>query len=236
MSRLTEREMEEIRRVKRAVENEAREEFSQVRLADDADTRHAAPGLLAKLAQYSGLAELAWMLRNEVILPLRQHVHNRRAMVELHGLNDRALLDIGLCRGDIETAVKSSKVEAPKSPRPQRGPIAALRRWLARRRTIDTLIALDDRMLEDIGIVRAHIPTFVRTLDAAVLLGRIEAQTAAQKLRGHKAEPEAEEVSTLSRQAAGDISRLAKSGIADLGYVTGHAQATEANEHRAHVA
>ena len=69
MSRLTERELEEIRRVKRAVEDEAREEFSQVRLADDVDTRHPALAatLLAQVARISGLAEIAWMVRHEVV-------------------------------------------------------------------------------------------------------------------------------------------------------------------------
>ena len=92
MSRLTERELEEIRRVKRAVEDEAREEFSQVRLADDVDTRHPALAatLLALVARISGLAEIAWMVRHEVVLPLRQRIQTRRAMAQLHGLDDRA--------------------------------------------------------------------------------------------------------------------------------------------------
>ncbi len=221
MSRLTEREIEEIRRVKRAVEEEAREEFSQVRLADDVDTRHPAlaAGLLALVARMSGLAEIAWMVRHEVVLPLRQRIHTRRAMTELHGLNDRILRDIGIDRGQIEAAVEGLKVETPRAPRPEVGPIAALRRWIVRRRTINTLTALDDRMLEDIGLVRAHIPAFVRDLDQAMLSGRIEGQTAAQKVRRATSPLSSQPRWNLSRQAAGDMVRLESGVLADHGYV-----------------
>ena len=221
MSRLSEREIEEIRRVKRAVEEEAREEFSQVRLADDVDTRHPALAatLLALVARMSGLAEIAWMVRHEVVLPLRQRIQTRRAMAQLHGLNDRALRDIGIERGQIETVVAGIKVETPRSPRPEVGPIAALRRWIVRRRTINTLSALDDRLLEDIGLVRSHIPTFVLDLDKAMLSGRIEGLTAAQKILGASSALRSPGQWNLSRRAAGDMTRLDPDALADLGYV-----------------
>ena len=225
MSRLTEREIEEIRRVKRAVEEEAREEFSQVRLADDVDTRHPALAatLLALVARMSGLAEIAWMVRHEVVLPLRQRIHTRRAMAQLHGLDDRALRDIGIDRGQIETVVEGLKVETPRSPRPEVGPIAALRRWIVRRRTINTLDALDDRMLEDIGLVRSHIPAFVRDLDKAMLSGRIEGQTAARKIREAASGRRGRDPWTLGHQAVGDMASLDPKALADLGYVKGEA-------------
>ncbi len=226
MSRLTEREMEEIRRVKRAVEVEAREEFSQVRLADDVDTRHPAhaAGLLAQMARMSGLAEIAWMVRHEVVLPLRQRIQTRRAMAELHRLNDRALGDIGIERGQIETVVRTMRPEAPHNPRPEVGPIAAIRRWFERRRTIKTLSALDDRLLEDIGLVRAHIPEFVRDLDEAVVSGWVEGQTAARKILGAAAASQPTTPSNLSRRAAGDLSKLDPKALADHGYVKGEAE------------
>ncbi len=223
MSRLTEREIEELRRVKRAVEEEAREEFSQVRLADDVDTRQ--PALAAKLlalaVRYSGLAEIAWMVRHEVVSPLRQRIHTRRAMTDLQGLNDRALRDIGIERGQIETVVEAMKVDTPRSPRPEVGPIAALRRWIVRRRTINTLSALDDRLLDDIGLIRSHIPAFVHDLDEAMLSGRIEGQTAAQKVRKATNALRSLRQWNLSRQAAGDMVRLDPDALADLGYVKG---------------
>ncbi len=223
MSRLTEREIEELRRVKRAVEEEAREEFSQVRLADDVDTRQPALAtrLLALAVRYSGLAEIAWMVRHEVVLPLRQRIHTRRAMTDLQGLNDRALRDIGIERGQIETVVEAMKVETPRSPRPEVGLIAALRRWIVRRQTINTLSALDDRLLDDIGLIRSHIPAFVHDLDEAMLSGRIEGQTAAQKVRKATNALRSLRQWNLSRQAAGDMVRLDPDALADLGYVKG---------------
>ena len=221
MSRLTEREIEEIRRVKRAVREGAREEFSQFRLADDADTRQpalAAP-FLGRLARYSGLTEIAWMVRHKVILPLRQRIQSRRAVAELHALNDRALRDIGIERGQIETLVDAIKIDVPSAPRPVVGPIAALRRWIVRRRAINELQALDDRMLEDIGLVRAHIADFVHDMDEAVVAGRIEGLTAAQKTRKAKTALQSLKQWNLSRQAAGDMARLDPEALADLGYV-----------------
>lgn len=223
MSRLTGREMEEIRRVKRAAEKEAREEFSQVRPADDADTRQPAPAaaFLAALARHSGLAEIAWMVRHGVVLPLRRRLENRRAIAQLRALDDRALRDIGIERGQIELVVGGMKVETRRSPRPEVGPFAALRRWRFRRRTINTLTALDDRLLDDIGLVRANIPEFVRSLDQAIVSGRTEGQTAARRIHQAKSPLRALRQWNLSRQAAGEMARLDPEAMADLGYVKG---------------
>lgn len=223
MSRLTEREIEEIRRVKRAVRDEAREEFSQVRLADDANTRQPALAarILGLLAQYSGLAEIAWLVRHKAVPSVLQRVQARRAVAELRALNDRALRDIGIERGQIETVVEAMKDAPAPAPRPMVGPLAALQRWIVRRRTIDLLSALDDRLLEDIGLVRAHIADFVHDMDAAVLSGRIEGVTAAQRLRKADNALDSQQQWNLSRQAAGDLARLDSDAVADLGYVQG---------------
>lgn len=218
MSRLTEREREEIRRVKRAVEKEAREEFSQVHLANNVDTRHSAPGLAAQLALLSGLAEIAWILRNEVVLPVRHWIQARRATAELQRLDDRILKDIGVERCQIDSRIAEHKIHAAKTPRPETGAIAALRHWISRRRTVDTLSALDDRMLEDIGLVRANLSDFVRKLDKAVVEGRLEGQTAAQTLRGRTA-AQAKEAADMSREAADDMARLDPEALAKIGYV-----------------
>ena len=226
MSRLTERELEEIRRVKRAVEAEAREEFSQLRLADDGYTRRPAltAGLLAQAARMSGLTEIAWMVREGVVQPLRQRLHRRRAMAELHGLSDRALKDIGVERGQIENLVERMQIAAPRTSRPETGPLAALRRWIVRRRAIKTLNALDDRLLEDIGLVRSHIPAFVRGLDKAVVSGRIDGETAARMTRNADDTSRASTPSNLTRQAVRDVARLDPKALADLGYVAGAAE------------
>jgi uncharacterized protein YjiS (DUF1127 family) len=215
--------MEEIRRVKRAAQEEAREEFSQVRPTDDADTRQPAPAatFLASLAQYSGLAEIAWMVRHRVVLPLRQRIEMRRAMAQLQRLNDRSLRDIGIERGQIELVVEGMKTATPRPPRPEVGPFAALRRWNFRRRTINRLASLDDRLLDDIGLVRANIPEFVRSLDKAVVSGRIEGQTAAQRVRKVRGPLQVLRQWNLSRRAAGEMARLDSEALADLGYVKG---------------
>lgn len=223
MSRLTGREMEEIRRVKRAAREVACEEFSQIRPADDVDTRQAAPAttVLSALAHYSGLAEIAWMVRYGILQPLRRRIEKRRAIAQLRALDERSLRDIGIERGQIELVVEGSYFRRPSAPRPEVGPFAALRRWNFRRRTTDMLAALDDRMLEDIGLVRCNIPEFVRGIDKAVVSGRIEGQTAAQRIRQARTPLTALRQWNLSRQAAGDMARLDPEALADLGYVKG---------------
>ena len=61
-------------------------------------------------------------------------------------------------------ALRADHAERPRAPR-RAGP---LRRWIAavarrwqRRKMIATLVAMDDRLLRDIGIDRADIPRFV---------------------------------------------------------------------------
>lgn len=223
MSRLTGRELEELRRVKRAAQEEAREEISLVRPADDNDTRQTAPvpAFLASVAHYSGLAEIAWMIRHGVVLPLRRRLAQRRAKAQLQSLDDRMLRDIGIERGMIDLVVDGMEVKASRPSRPVVGPFAALRRWNFRRRTVNTLAALDDRLLEDIGLVRANIPAFVRGMDKAVVSGRIEGLTAAQRVRQVKTPWQVLQQWNLSRQAADDMARLDPEALADLGYVKG---------------
>jgi uncharacterized protein YjiS (DUF1127 family) len=215
--------MEEIRRVKRAAQEEARLENSQVRLADDADTRQTAATarILTLLAQYSGIADIAWMVRHQVVLPLRQRIERRRAMAQLRSLDDRALRDIGIERGQIALVVEGIKTETPGAPRPEVGPFAALRQWRFRQRTINTLSSLDDRLLDDIGLVRWQIPDYVRGLDGAGASGRSEGETAAQRVRKAKNPIRVLRQWNLSRRAANDMAHLDPEAMADLGYVKG---------------
>ncbi len=223
MSRLTGREMEEIRRVKRAAQEEAREEFSQVRPADDVDTRQTAASarILSLLAHYSGVADIAWMVRHRVVLPLRQRIERRRAIAQLRALDDRALRDIGIERGQIAMVVEGVETETPRPPRPAVGPFAALRHWRFRRRTINTLTSLDDRLLADIGLARWQIPDFVRGLDGAGASGRSAGETAAQRIRKAKNPIRVLRQWNLSRRAANDMAHLDPEAMADLGYVKG---------------
>ena len=223
MSRLTGREMEEIRRVKRAAREEARMEHFQVRPADDASTRQSAAtaGVLGLLATYSGFAEIAWMVRHRVIAPLRQRIERRRAIAQLRALDDRVLRDIGIERGQIAMVIEGITMGTPRPPRPEAGPFAALRRWNHRRRTIGALTALDDRLLDDIGLVRANIPEFIRGLDKAIVSGRAAGETAAQRVRRVTGPLRVLRQWNLSRRAADDMARLDPEALADLGYVKG---------------
>ena len=94
--------------------------------------------------------------------------------------------------------------------------------------TIRTLSALDDRLLEDIGLVRAHIADFVHDMDEAVLSGWIEGQTAARKLREAAAASQPAMPANLSRRAVGDLSQLDPKALADHGYVKGEATSRSA--------
>lgn len=226
MSRLTEREMEEIRRVKRAVQQEAREEISKVRLAHDVHTRQAArqaprAGLLAVAARFSGLSEVVWILRCRLLAPLRQKIEKRRAIAEMRHLSDHALRDIGVERSQIEAVVHRMHRLPSQPARPEVGPIAAVRHWLWRRRTVNTLSLLSDRILEDIGLLRAHIPDFVEALEEARRSHLPEDPTVAQVVRFMKAPLRTFKQWNLSRRAANDLARLDPEALADIGYVKG---------------
>jgi uncharacterized protein YjiS (DUF1127 family) len=105
--------------------------------------------------------------------------HYRHSAVEaqvardLRRLSDRMLADIGLTRGDIE---RVAKMTADQSVRVER-PLAAetvsflydllvrpVVRFVRKRRAYSSLMALDDRMLRDIGLTREEIPTLVKRL------------------------------------------------------------------------
>ena len=67
----------------------------------------------------------------------------------------------------------------------------------------------------------AHIDDFVHDMDEAMLEGRLEGQTAAQRVRQVKGPVQTLRRWNLSRQAAGDLARLDEEALADLGYVKG---------------
>ena len=146
MSRLTEREIEEIRRVQRAQPDQVREEVSEVRLAAATHARQRQPEV--------GLAATIW-----------RALEKRRAAKQLHGLSDHMLRDVGIERGHIDLVLDElSRASAPR-PTPVQGPLQALGRWLRSRRATAELSRLDDRLLRDIGVSRGEIPALVKRME-----------------------------------------------------------------------
>ncbi len=91
----------------------------------------------------------------------------RRAQIahELRSLDDRMLKDIGITRADIDRVAAESAgggdgivVALVKHV------VRKLAAWSARRDAYRRLMALDDRMLADIGISRAEIPALVKSM------------------------------------------------------------------------
>jgi uncharacterized protein YjiS (DUF1127 family) len=97
----------------------------------------------------------------------------RRAALrrELMSLDDRLLADIGLTRGDVEAAAARAALEPqPCGMSGSFGPADLLRRIaerigesFRRRAAAAELMALDDRLLADIGLSRSDIPAAVGT-------------------------------------------------------------------------
>ena len=91
----------------------------------------------------------------------------RRALRrELLSLDDRLLADIGLTRGDVEAVATRAALEPqPCGVSPVSGVAGLLRRMAGRigeafrrRAAAAELMALDDRLLADIGLTRSDIP------------------------------------------------------------------------------
>ena len=223
MSRMTEREIAEIRRVKRAIHHEARDEVTQVSLADGAPSRHSTPlaDFATTVARHSGLAEIGWVLRHKIAAPVLRAIRVRRAIRDLESMSDILLRDIGIDRNRIEGTVMGVASESANAMRPAFGPFAALRRWLIQRRTINELSGLNDRVLEDIGIVRSEIPSLVARFHKTGMDGRMEGLGSDHVMARATSPARSLQQWNLSRQAANDMARFDQEALADLGYVKG---------------
>ena len=92
---------------------------------------------------------------------------------DLSRLSERMLADIGLTSGDVEGVAMLTANQTVRLERPLAGEIGsflydvALRpvvRAVRKRQAYAALTALDDRMLNDIGLEREQIPAFVQAL------------------------------------------------------------------------
>ena len=108
------------------------------------------------------------ILRSTVFAPLATLVRRHSLAIELNRLDDRLLADIGMHRGAIPGIardafpVPSSRVASEVSRFVETRVLAPVTVWLQRRSLATQLNALDDRLLADIGLLRADIAKLVR--------------------------------------------------------------------------
>jgi uncharacterized protein YjiS (DUF1127 family) len=141
---------------------------------------------------------------------------------DLSRLSDRMLADVGLNRGDVAAVAALTANETVRLERSLAGEIGSflydliLRpvvRMARKRHAYATLMALDDRMLNDIGIDRGDIPAFVKGLSG----DRPAEQTSAETV---------ETTPTFGvwnryRATARELGQLDNHMLADIGMVRG---------------
>jgi uncharacterized protein YjiS (DUF1127 family) len=142
---------------------------------------------------------------------------------DLAHLSDRMLADIGMTRGDIEVVAEFTAHQAAPVERSLTGEVGALAydlllrplvRFVRRRRAYENLMALDDRMLRDIGLTRDEIPALVRSLTG----DRPAWQAAPEKPA--EATP-ALRLWNRYRATARELGQLDNQTLADIGFVRG---------------
>jgi uncharacterized protein YjiS (DUF1127 family) len=107
-------------------------------------------------AEISPVAALGEMLNDLLLAPVAMWNKRRVAYSALNGLDNRMLADIGIARAEIPDVVKGmhKAVSYPALSLDLVAPIAA---WNRARQTANQLYRLEDRMLQDIGVVRGEI-------------------------------------------------------------------------------
>lgn len=122
-----------------------------------ADIDRVAETSVAATSQEPGIgAAFGELLHDLLIAPVVLWNKRRAAFGALNSLDDRMLSDIGVERADIGTVVKGmhKSVAYPAVSLDVVAPIAA---WNRARQTANQLYRLEDRMLQDIGVVRGDI-------------------------------------------------------------------------------
>ncbi len=117
------------------------------RVAEASVTQDGEPGIGAAFGE---------LLHDLVVAPVVLWNKRRAAFGALNALDDRMLSDIGVARAEIASVVKGmhKSVSYPAVSLDVVAPIAA---WNRARQTANQLYRLEDRMLQDIGVVRGDI-------------------------------------------------------------------------------
>lgn len=145
---------------------------------------------------------------------------------DLRRLTDRMLADIGLTRGDIDRVAKLTADQTVRIGRPLAAEtgsflydllVRPLVRFVRKRRAYASLMALDDRMLRDIGLTREEIPVLVKRLTGD-RPAAVEAQTAA--VESEAAAPTFG-LWNRYRATARELGQLDNHMLADIGFVRG---------------
>jgi uncharacterized protein YjiS (DUF1127 family) len=129
-------------------------------LADIGITRGDIPAVAAQSVTVPGgrnlVAAFGDMLHDLLIAPVALWNKRRVAFSVLNALDSRMLADIGISRAEISDVVKGlhKSVSYPAVSLDLVAPITA---WNRARQTANQLYRLEDRMLQDIGVVRGDI-------------------------------------------------------------------------------
>lgn len=121
-----------------------------------ADITSVAEASVAQNGQPGVVAAFGVLLHDLLVAPVVLWNKRRAAFGALNALDDRMLSDIGVTRAEIGSVVKGihKSVAYPAVSLDVVAPIAA---WNRARQTANQLYRLEDRMLQDIGVVRGDI-------------------------------------------------------------------------------
>ncbi|HTO67065.1 MAG TPA: DUF1127 domain-containing protein [Bradyrhizobium sp.] len=172
----------------------------------------------ASVASVDGLARIAAFGRS-LANRWRHVARKHQVMQEFAALNERMLSDIGLDRGDTERVAElTAQAYAPVDGTLFHEIESFLRdllvrplvRFARRRRAYQNLMALDDRMLNDIGLTRDEIPAVVKSLTGE-----------APAWNGDAEEGSTIRVWNRYRATAKELGQLDNHMLADIGIVRG---------------
>jgi uncharacterized protein YjiS (DUF1127 family) len=173
-----------------------------------------APAVTTRLTVTGAIGEFA----RTVVNSARRAIARAGVAQELASLDDRMLADIGVNRAEItQVADKATQVSGEPTlfqafSRMVFGVfVQPVLRYLHRRQVYNTLMALDDRMLADIGLSRYEIASYVRKLDLAkteqvpALLAATEQDLVAPLRAWNRARATARQLSKLDDRMLVDI-------------------------------